>query len=337
MALAGDLSFVQLIFTRYILPICFIFGIIGNLFNIAVFGQKRLRTNSCSVYFISTSIFNFLVIFIGLLPIVVTSYSSYDYASYLLSYCKFRSYIVHVLLMISRSSVALACIDRFALCSPYVHIRALTQRYIAIRLMTVVSFIWFLIPIHIIVEVDIQMPGRRCGAGGTYSIIYSIYAAIVTAIPLTVMIIFSILAIRNLQCIRSRVHPNVKATIPIKKRDTQFTIIIISEVIIYFLSTVLFPVYSIYAAVTSTIAKSSERMAIEGFIRYLTLSFIIYVNSCSIFYIHLLASKAFRQECKQLILRLNKLVLLTTRISDIPKPIYRMHEQYQMQASLKPN
>ncbi|CAF3942351.1 unnamed protein product, partial [Adineta steineri] len=115
MALADDLTFVQNILTRYILTICFIFGLIGNLLNIIIFCQKHLRKNSCAVYFITTSVFNFLVMCFGIIPIVVTSYSSYDYSSYSISYCKFRAYIVHVFLMISRSSVALACIDRFAL------------------------------------------------------------------------------------------------------------------------------------------------------------------------------------------------------------------------------
>ena len=307
MALADDLSFIQLIFSRYILSICFLLGFIGNLLNIAVFCRKHLRTNSCSIYFISTSIFNFLVIFFGIIPTIYTSYSSYDYSSYSSAYCKFRSYIVHVLLMISRSSVALACIDRFALCSPNVHIRALNQRHIAIRLVIGACCLWLLIPCHIIILADIQMPERRCGAGGIYSIIYGIYAAIVTAIPLIIMIVFSSLATRNLRHIRARVHSNISTSANrIRKHDVQFILILISEVIIYFLSTILFPVYSIYAAVTSSISKSSDRLAIEEFLRYLTLSFLVYVNSCSIFYIHLLASKAFRQEFKQLVLGLYK-------------------------------
>ncbi len=348
MILAEDLSFIQAIFTRYILPICFIFGITGNFLNIIIFYQKHLRTNSCSVYFISTSVFNLLVMFFGIIPIVLPSYLSYDYASYSISYCKFRSYIVHVLLMMSRSSVALASIDRFALCTPHIHLRFLNQHRIAIRLMIVVCFLWLLIPIHVLVEASIQMPGQRCGAGGIYSIIFGIYSAIVTTIPLAIMVIFSSLAIRDLRRVRARVHPmatNVLTTGRIKKRDTQFIILLISEVIIYFLSTVLFPVYSIYMAITSTIPKNADRLAIEGFMRYLTLSFFIYFNSCSIFYIHLLASKAFRQECKQLIQRcLNKpklnntmIVLTATGRSNTRRQFNCLHEHYPMNTTFKKN
>ncbi|CAF5143253.1 unnamed protein product, partial [Rotaria sp. Silwood1] len=73
--------------------------------------------------------------------------------------------------------------------------------------------------------------------------------------------------------------------------------------IVYYISTVSFPIYSIYLAITSDISKTTNRLAIESFMRYLALKFLIYINSCSIFYIHLLASKPFRQECKLLILR----------------------------------
>jgi len=121
--------------------------------------------------------------------------------------------------MMSRSSVALACIDRFALCSSNVHIRALNQYHIAIRLVIVVCFVWLLIPIHMLVEVTIQMPAQRCGAAGIYSTIYGIYSAIVTTIPLMIMVIFSSMAIRGLQHVRSRVHPNI----PINNSNVQTT------------------------------------------------------------------------------------------------------------------
>jgi hypothetical protein len=277
----------------------------------------------------------------GIIPTVFASYLLYDLASYSIPYCKFRSYIVHVLLMISRSSVALASIDRFALCSPNVHIRVLNQRHIAIRLMIIVCFLWFLIPVHIIDQATIQMPGRRCGAGGVYSTIYGIYAAIVTAIPLMIMIVFSSLAIRDLRHVRSRVHPNVQRTVRIGKRDAQFITILISEVIIYFFSTVLFPVYSIYMAMTSKITKNPNRVAIEGFMRYLILSFLLYVNSCSIFYIHLVASKGFRQECKQLILNLykskrkNTILLTATEMSNMRKQVHHRNLQHPIQTSFK--
>ena len=338
MSLAEELNAVQSSLTRYVLPVCLIFGIIGNLLNIIVFYQKHLRKNSCSVFFISTSIFNILVMLCGIIPIILSSYLSFDYASYSIPYCKFRSYIVHVLLMMSRFSVALASIDRFAACSPNVHIRFFNQYHIAIRSVIILMLVWLLIPSHMLVHVTIQMPTRRCGGAGIYSTIYGIYSAIVTAIPLFIMVIFSSLAIQDLQHVRSRVHPmvvtnntNISKLGRIRKRDTQLLRLLIGEVLVYFLSTVSFPVYSIYFSLTSATIKSANRLAIEGLVRYFALSFLIYVNVCSIFYVHLLISKAFRHECKQLFLYLirrqsaNSLFLTTISASNIKRQPNRIH------------
>ncbi|CAF1301770.1 unnamed protein product [Rotaria sp. Silwood1] len=310
MMLIESLDLTEVILTRCILAICMILGIIGCLFNLMIFCQKKFRSNSCSVHFITTSIFNLLVILCGIIPELLASYQNYDIALYSSTFCKAKSYIIHVFLMISRSSVALACIDRFALCSPNANIRRLNQRHISILLVIMACVLWLIVPIHVLVYVDIQIPNRRCGGSSTYLIIYSIYAAIVTSIPLVIMIIYSFLAVRNVQLTFVRIqattintNENINRPTRVQKRDIQLMTIVISEVIVYYISTVSFPIYSIYLAITSDISKTTNRLAIESFMRYLALKFLIYINSCSIFYIHLLASKPFRQECKLLILR----------------------------------
>ena len=309
MSLTADLSFIQQFLTRYVLALFWILGITGNLFNLAIFCQKHLRSNSCAIYFLSTSAVNFLLMLIGLMPVILASYISYDLASYSSTYCKFRSYLIHALLMMSRSSVALACLDRFVLCSHHARIRALGQRRSAMRILAATCALWLLVPVHVLFGIDIQMPGRRCGAAGTYSIVHSAYVTVVTLTPLLVMIVFSTLAIRNLRMARLRVYPhamlaNSNQAVRIRRRDAQFVIILTAEVLLYVVSTALFPVYTVYMTVTANATKTSTRTAVEGFVRYIVLSFLIYVNSCSTFYAQLVASKAFRQECKLMLRRL---------------------------------
>ena len=74
------------------------------------------------------------------------------------AFCKTRTYTTHIFLTMSRSSVALACIDRFALCSPNVYIRRLNQRRKAIILVIAASVLWLIVPIHVIIYNDIQVP-----------------------------------------------------------------------------------------------------------------------------------------------------------------------------------
>ncbi|CAF0837267.1 unnamed protein product [Adineta ricciae] len=347
MALGDDLNSVQSALTCYALPIILILGVFGNFVNILVFSQKHLRISSCAIYFISTSIFNILVMTFGIPSNIVIAYTAYDFASYSAAYCKLRSYLIHVLFMISRSAVALACIDRFALCSSNVRIRAFSQRSMAIKMVLIASIVWFVIPSHMIVYVDIQMPNRRCGGSGNYSYIYGLYAAIVTTIPLIIMVVFSTLAIRSLKHIQFRVQPDprmngqtVPKNIRIQKRDVKLTLILIGEVIIYFCSTVSFPIYSIYAAITATVPKDTLRTAIESFMRYNSLNFLIYVNAASIFYIHLLASGAFRKESKQVLFRIfkneeNRNVWLSTAGMTNTKSRFGKRQQQQMETSFK--
>jgi hypothetical protein len=365
MTLTENLALTQTILTRYILFLCFLLGIIGSFFNLVVFCQKKLRSNSCSVYFIATSIFNVLVILCGITPVLLTSYLPNNSTINSSAFCKARAYVIHVFLMMSRSSVALACVDRFALCSPNVHIRRLSHRRIAILLVIIECILWLIIPIHVIIYTNIQMPGERCGASGLYSIIYSIYAAIVTAIPLVVMVLFSLWALQNLRNSHARIHPliintnaNMNTPMRIRKRDVQLMTILIGEVIVYFFSTVWFPIYSIYVAITLNTSKTTSRLAIEGFIRYLTLSFLIFLNSCSLFYVHLLTSKAFRQECQQLIVRLfkvnqnnqypkqhpkhqilenNQISQTTPETSNIRKQLNHLYDHQQIQAHANNN
>lgn len=307
MAHTDDLTLTQVIVTRYILVICGILSIIGSFCNIIIFARKKFRTNSCSVYFITTSIFNLLVIIFGITAVLLTSYLPNESALNSAIFCKIRAYIIHSFLMMSRSSVALACIDRFALSSRTVRIRRLNKFRIAVTLVVFISILWLIVPIHVLVLTDTQMPGYLCGAVGTYLTVYSAYKIIVTAIPLVIMVIFSWGAIQNVGYTRARVRPVViNTTMRMRRRDMHLMTILIGEVVVYFLSTVWFPLYTIYIAITVNTFKTADRLAIEGLIRYLVLSFLIYFSSCSIFYIHLLTSKVFRQECKQWILHLFK-------------------------------
>ena len=309
MTLTEDLVLVQTILTRYVLVVCFILGIIGSICNLLFFCQKKLRSNSCSIYFIATSIFNLVVILIGMSPVLLVSFFPDEPIFKTSAFCKTRAYTIHVFLMMSRSSVVLACIDRFALCSSHAHVRRLNNQRLAILLVIFITLFWLIIPVHVAIFNDIQMPGSRCGASGIYSIFYSIYAATVTAIPLVMMTIFSFCALNNLRNVRMQIRPglsNTNGSTRIRKRDSQLITILISEVVIYVVSTVWFPINSIYSTITSSVQKNADRTAIEGFIRYLALSFLLFFNSCALFYVHLLASKAFRRDCKQFIFYLWK-------------------------------
>jgi hypothetical protein len=292
----------QVVLTRYILPICFLLGLFGNICNIGIFIQKPLRSNSCSIYFIAASFVNIFIINFGIIPTISASYEI-EPALYLSWACKLKLYGLHSLLMMSRTFIVLACIDQFAFSSPSVRLRQFSHCQIAFKLLPIVPAIWLIIPIHMLVFVDVQVLNIRCGTSGTYSLVYSIYSFVFSSLPLILMIIFSSWAFYNLRQANRRVLPAInhqtrEDNIRRRKYDHQMMIMLICQVIVYLISNILHPTNTLYMALTTVPSggprKSALRLAIEGFVTYLTWGFLIYINSCSTFYINFFVSKVFR-------------------------------------------
>ncbi len=296
------LSTTQVILTRYILTLCFLLGIFGNICNISIFIQKPLRLNSCSIYFIAASLINLLIIIFGIIPTISASYIT-DPSLYLPWACKLKLYGLHSLLMMSRMYILMACIDQYTFCSSNVRLRQFSRRQVALKLLPIILIMWLIIPIHMLVFVDVQIPYIKCGTSGIYSLIYSIYSFVCSSLPLILMIVFSSLAFYNLRQANRRVvpannnQPQVGNFRP-KRYDYQIMLMLIYQVIIYLISNILHPTNTLYMALTAvpkgSPPKSPLRLTIEGFITYLTWGFLIYINSCSTFYINFCASKVFR-------------------------------------------
>lgn len=303
-SIQGALTTTQLVLTRYILPICLILGIFGNIFNICIFIQKNLRQNSCSIYFIAASSVNILIIIFGVIPTISASYRT-DPSLYLSWACKLKLYGLHSLLMMSRIYIVMACINQYVFCSSSVRLRQFSRPQIAFKLLPTVPIIWLIVPIHMLVFVDVQISYVRCGTSGTYSFIYSIYSFICSSIPLILMILFSLLAFYNLRQVQRRVIPGninpplAEGNIRPKRYDYQLMAMLICQVTVYLISNVLHPTNTLYMSLTAvpkgSPPKSALRLSIEGFITYLTWGFLIYLNSCLTFYINFCASKVFRQ------------------------------------------
>ncbi|CAF0852069.1 unnamed protein product [Adineta steineri] len=296
------LNTTQLVLSRYILPICLIMGIFGNVCNICIFIQKKLRVNACSIYFLAASSVNLLIIIFGIIPTISASYIA-DPSLYLTWACKLKLYGLHSLLMMSRVYIALACIDQYFFCSANPRLRQFSGRKVALIAVPIVPVAWLVIPIHMLIFVDVQIPYVKCGTSGVYSLVYSIYSFVCSSIPLILMIIFSALAFYNLRKLNQRVVPVANtqssvATARIKKYDYQIMVMLIFEVVIYLISNVLHPTNTLYMTLTAvpkgSPPKSALRLSIEGFVTYLTWGFLIYINSCLTFYINFCVSKVFR-------------------------------------------
>lgn len=287
--------------TRYGMTTYLILGNLGNLFNIIIFCQLNHRKSSCSLYLLMASIMNIFILNFGIIP---TLYSLDHPNPELISiaFCKLRLYLLHSFLMISRSMIVLACIDRFTLSSPTKQLHGFGQPKIAICLIMFFTCFWPIVASHILVKLTIKY--RRCTAFDNYSFIYSIYSFIVAGIlPPTLMIVFGYLTIRNLRHIHARVRPHIIRLNHIHRKDYDLFVMLICEVCVYFISTLPYPIQTLYLTITRNLVKTDDRLQIEGFITFLAYSFLIYINSASTFYIYLCTSNAFRRQCTRLVIR----------------------------------
>jgi hypothetical protein len=329
MSVLGD---IQQYLTRYGMSSYLVLGNIGNLVNIAVFCQKEHRQNSCSLYLLTASFVNVFIINYGIIP---TLYSL-DYPNpelYSVVFCKLRLYLLHSALMISRSLVVLACIDRFAISSSSRRVRSFCRVKVALPIILCVLTAWPLIAIHIPIWLTIQ--SGRCITFGTYGLIYSSYSFLVAGLlPPTLMICFGFKTVRNLRLIHVRVRPNNDASFRIKRRDSSLMVMLMWEVIVYLISTTTYPVQTLYLTVTNGIVKSTLRLQIESFITYMANSFLIYINSASPFYVYISTSRTFHYECKQLFKRTVRRAATTIQAEPINRGIQALPQPRQQTSHL---
>ncbi|CAF0905549.1 unnamed protein product [Didymodactylos carnosus] len=276
-----------------------VMGDIGNILNCMIFLQKSLRHNNCCQYFLACSITNLIILNTGI-PTNIFSLTNTNPATYSLVYCKVRMYIIHSLLMVSRFYIVLACADRYALCSPNPRIRDFTRPKVARVLIPLTLFVFFLMPIHLPILMTIQQ--SKCIMPGLYNLLWSIYIMLLAGLfPLISMAVFGLLACRNIRYLRRRIQPSgVSQRIRIKNRDYQLMKMLFVEVIIYILTTLMYPSYAFYSALTLNASKGTQRIANEAFVSFLSGSFLLYINNCSTFYIYVFTSTTFRKELRSI-------------------------------------
>jgi hypothetical protein len=167
---------------------------------------------------------------------------------------------------------------------------------VAIRVIFVTVLFWLCINTYIPFFQTLRV--NTCGMVYPYSFIWAIYTVIVPGIiPPTSMIIFGVLAIRNRRQLQMRLNVRRRAN---NKRDSTLLIMLLSEVLVYVITTILFPIITLYKSVTNEQMKSVERQQIESFISFLATPFLIYINPSSTFYVYILSSKNYRKECKHM-------------------------------------
>ncbi len=299
-----------------VMPILLVFGSGGNILNALVFLQKTFRSTSCSMYMLAGYLLHTLILYWGML----TTLYSLDHTNpltYSEPYCKIRQYLISAVFTMARCCVGMACFDRFAVSSPNINIRTFGRSHIARYVIFIIIIIWLILPVHLIIFKTIQ--NGQCVMPGLYPYFFAAYTIIITTIiPPSMMITFTILAVKNIRRIRQRVQPlpvgqsnitnvntrtNRSINVRLKQCDYQLLKMLSVDVTIYCISAIPSPIYYLYAAITLKSIKSAEQVAWQNFFYYLAYQFLIYVAASTSLYTNLLVSKAFRNEFRAFLKR----------------------------------
>jgi hypothetical protein len=299
-SLTAIFSNIQLQLARYVYCPLYAAGNIGNILNLIVFSQAKVRTASvCSWYFLALSIANLISINTGYLTRILAYMGLPDPSRTVGWYCTGRVYISTLSLTLGRHFTCSIIVDRFLVTSRSVKLRRISSFNVAKWYVPLSVLCWVIFYLHIWVGYSSYQNGSACKRwGGAYTVFITVCTVTLDAVlPIVVMTIFSLLILNNLHGLRQRrnrvmpiIYRNQTVTIGTaapntvnhqiiqnlvfnqqerrkkNKTDKQLTLISLIQVLVYIICNTMNASYAVYSIITSATIRSVDRTAIESFI-----------------------------------------------------------------------
>lgn len=295
---------------RYITLFVFLFGTVGNLLNILVLAQARLRANPSVVYFLGSSVAGLGIILVGLPSRIVAGWVSSDPTMTNSLLCRFRIFFLYGFRTTSVWLIVFASVDRWLSSSAHLARRRLSTRSIAYRVILVTHLCSFLLWAESLYcyETDVPLAPLGCYGKTKFCRIFNdiVYASSAVAIPSLFMLIFGLLTIRNINRSRRAVEPTGVAVVAttqrrlMRRNQSSLARMLIFQVIVLTLFSLPQAMHQFYLTFTIQMVKSPLRVAVESFVVNLDFS-LTYVGNGIPFYIYTLTGTVFRQALFRLV------------------------------------
>ena len=166
----------------------------------------------------------------GLLTTILSSGFGYDLTLASTGYCKFRWYLLQFCTLTTFTCVSLATIDQFLATCPRPRWQQWCNIKYARRILMVFIFLWCLHGIPFLIFYDIN--GTSCSQKNSIFSGYLTYfylPILISALPISITVLFGILAYLNTQQLAHRTVPLVR-----RELDKQLTIMVLTQVIFNF-------------------------------------------------------------------------------------------------------
>lgn len=284
---------------RYVSLVLLVTGTVGNVLNGFVFTRRSLRNNSCSLYFLATSITNLVALYVAFTTRLLITFNVYSTPSQAPIYCKVRTFFTYMPLSASAWFIVAASADRFATSSPSARIRSLSNVKISQRVICSITFITCLIWAEMFICFNANANGTVCAPVTSFCNTFNNFNLLISysLLPPIFMCVLGWMTVRHVRHRPIHRQSNIK--------DRQLTIMLIVQVFcIAFLSLPL-SIQKLYAQFTVNEVKSLQRNQIENFIATVV-NLLGLSNTSTSFYMFTLTSHAFRKELKPLLLFSNR-------------------------------
>ena len=294
---------------RYIGPILFIVGNIGNFLSIFIFLKKSWRKNVCVFYMqvclIFDSCYNNSYI-IG--SIFIYGYGINVQDSNVII-CKLFFYVGFYFSVAVPMFLILASIDRLLISSQNIDTRLYSSKRLAYLLCSINSIVWLIFFVHILIRVNLEeySPSfRMCYFDPTESYLdfISYSSLVLTSIFSITMIVLIVLAFKNVRHIRLAPRQSRREVRQMTKKDFQLLRCLFALDISFIFFTIFLNMFYVYSAVTKAKLKTDLELAIGNFV-FAVLNFIHHIPFCSNIFVFIFVSRAFRNELKRFI---NKII-----------------------------
>ncbi len=210
-ALIAELALIGKLLTRYILLVMVILSFVGNILNILIFCQAKLRSSPCTIYLLSSACFNLIWAVAAVFSRFLSTYNL-DFSAQISGLCKVRHFIFFSFSSVSVWMMTLATFDRFLISSPLVKYRQFSSFKNVYRMIGIITLILCCNYSNLFYCANIKgtPPSSSCTSitsqiCGFYNEISRIMT--VAIIPGSVIFVFGLGTIRHLKKLRTAVGP----------------------------------------------------------------------------------------------------------------------------------
>jgi growth hormone secretagogue receptor len=281
----------------------FALGSVGLILNILVFTRSTLRREPCSFYFLSVTCYDLFVVFLIMPVRILSNVYNINEANYNLGLCKVESFAFYVTRVISIWLIVMACVDRYLHSSWNERIRRMSSLKSAKISSAIISIIILISYSHMLVYYEIINVSNQFGnitpqcnsQKGIYRTFLGFWHMVMSSLcPSFIMLLFGFLTLKNVRQRRQLVQ-RVGENRAIRRTDTQLLRMLAAQVFVIIIATLPFCVDQLYTSFTSSLKKSTLRIAQENLAGQITAIVTYFVHSSS-FYLYTLAGTIFRKE-----------------------------------------